>query len=322
MVTVVTFATKEYAGSAEVLRHSALLHGGADRVAVYREKDAEPWFENRPALAAGKTVRGYGWWSWKPWVIRKALGTALPRGVVVYCDAGMVIEGSLDPYVAATAHVGLFRLGPVAKEYTNERWTKPDVLELMGATPAQRRAPQCNAAIQVWRNTPEAWALLDEYQLWCERAEVMDDVHRTLTPPPDFEDHRHDQSVLSVLAVDRPEVTLFKDPTQYGVDDPPLVNDTDSAPPLVHHHRARVNPVKIAVITPTVGTPHLAACLGSVQAQDIPNVHHYVVIDGPEHSKIVRAAVDDATRDHKGAVPLHILELPHNVGAGGWCGHK
>ena len=324
-VVVVTFASFDYVGAAEVLRHSALLHGGADRVLVYREADLDPWFdahpfESCPAPAKGY-VRGYGWWSWKPWVIRDAMRRC-PGHAVVYCDAAMAFQRSVRPHVDATESVGLFRLGPVAKGYTNERWTKPDALDLMRATPAQRAAPQCNAALQIYRDTPDALAFLDEYARWCSNYEVLDDTHRVARPAEEFQAHRHDQSVLSVLAAGRPAVTMFRDPTQYGVDDPCLVPSVDGEP-LVHHHRACVKPVRVAVITPTVGTPHLAACLKSVQAQDLPNVRHYVVIDGPEHAESAQAAIEAITRGAKDpVVPVHALTLPHNVGAGGWCGHR
>lgn len=77
------------------------------------------------------------------------------------------------------------------------------------------------------------------------------------------------------------------------------------------------------MITSTVGHHHLAQCLDSVQAQTLPNVVHYVVADGPECVASVKSMVEAARQRHAGFnVPIHVMVLPHNIGAGGWCGHR
>jgi hypothetical protein len=324
-VIVCTFASEAYAGSAEVLRHSALREGGADEVVVYREADVAPWFEEHPELLRGRT-RGHGWWSWKPWCVRRTLDRhAAPGDVVVYCDAAMAFEAPLAPYVAAARHVLLFRLGGWAEhDYTNRRWTKRDAFTLMGMTSdTHADAVQVNAALQLYRHTPQALAFLDDYLAWCRRVEVLDDDSRALQNDPGFRDHRHDQSVVSLLAVGHPAVAVARDPTQWGVRDPadaPGVAAVvpPAAPPLVDHHRRQLRPPKVAVITPTVGTRHLEACIASVQAQSLPNVEHYVVVDGPAHA----GAVEAATRRFRGRGVVHVLQLPRNVGADGWNGHR
>lgn len=315
-IIVCTFATAEYAGSAELLRHTALHQGGADEVVVYRERDVAPWFAEHPDLLRGQT-RGYGWWSWKPWCILDAMRRwSLPGDVVIYCDAAMTVEGPLRPYAQAVRHALLFRLGGWrTKDYRNLCWTKRDTIAMMGmADDAHRDAVQLNAAVQMYRHTPRAMALLERYREWCSRREVIDDA-RALEDYPGYVDHRHDQSILSLLAVGCEDVDRARDPTQYGADDP--VDDT-TLPTVLGHHRARRRPVSVAVITPTVGGPHLEACVRSVQAQDLPNVAHYVVVDGPEHE----AAVDAVLAKVRNRGVVRVLRLPHNTGAGGWNGHR
>ena len=318
-IVVCTFATAEYAGSAELLRHTALRHG-ADEVIVYRERDVEPWFREHPDLLRGQT-RGYGWWSWKPWCILDAMRRwSMPGDAVIYCDAAMTVEAPLRPYAQAARHALLFRLGGwAAKGYRNRGWTKRDTFAMMGvADDAHREAAQLNAAVQVYRHTPRATAFLERYREWCGRREVIDDA-RALEDYPGYVDHRHDQSILSLLAVGCEDVALARDPTQHGAGDPEGQDDPPLPPgPLLDHHRARRRPVAVAVVTPTVGGPHLEACVRSVQAQDLPNVTHYVVVDGPEHEP----AVDAVLAKFRNRAPLRVLRLPHNTGAGGWNGHR
>lgn len=303
-VWVCTFATPEYAGSAEVLRHTALHVGGADHVRVFGPRDT-PFI--RP-----EGTRGHGWWAWKPWCILTTLQEAGDGDVVVWCDAAMTVKGPLAPYAEAAHDVMLFKLGNhQVKDYTNKRWTKPDVLL---EYPAAADVTQLTAAIQVYRKGPAALRFATRYHDLCQ-TDLVDDTHRRAQPDAEFVDHRHDQSLLTVLATVH-GVPLKRDPSQYGLTDTLCPAVTEE--PLVDHHRRRLNPVRVAVITATTGGPHLEAAIRSVQAQHLPNVWHYVVVDGPQHEAAVRAVVER----YRHRIPICTMVLPHNVGAGGWCGHR
>lgn len=308
-IVVCTFASADYEGSAAVLRHSALRAGGADRVYVFTEKDVEPWFARHPEL---RSSRGHGWWSWKPFVILETMRQHTTEGdVVVYCDAAMTFKGSLKKYADACDDILLFKLGNhEVKDYSNKRWTKPDAL---AECPESSETPQVTAAIQMYRNTPAALDFLKRYEKLCARVDLMDDTHRARLPSADFVDHRHDQSMLTMLACGH---ELWRDPSQYGVTD--VRTQAIDECPLVDHHRQRLNPPRVAVITATAGGPFLRRCVESVHAQTLPNVEHYVVVDGLEFSQQVRGVLGE----FEGQFPVHVIELPHNVGAGGWNGHK
>ena len=316
-VYVCTFATKEYAGSAEALRYSALRHAGVDGVFVFSERDVRPFFDEYPELLSPGS-RGYGWFAWKPYCVLLALARTRPGDVVVYCDAAAMLDQPLDYYVARTDHVLLFRLGEWSrKDYTNGRWTKRDTFAFMDRTGDEYRgAVQMNAAIQAYRHTPEAVAFAREWLRWCCQRKVIDSAQVLENPEP-FAEHRWDQSILSILAVGHPHVKVARDPTQYGVADPKLLGDEPDEPAF-DHHRQRLLPARVAVITPTVGTRHLRACIESVQAQDVPNVVHWIVVDGGEHEASVREVVASFEHRH----PVEVAVLPRNVGAGGWNGHR
>lgn len=316
-VVVCTFATPEYAGSAELLRHTALRAGQADEAVVYTPKDVAGFYEEYPELLRGKS-RGYGWWSWKAWCISKTLRSTEPGDVVVYCDAAMLVLESLRPLADQTRDILLFRLGDwTSKDYRNSAWTKRDTFALMGRnTDAHKSGIQLTAAVQMYRHTAAAMDFVETYKAYSCQKEVIDDA-RVLENYPEFQDHRHDQSILSILAVGHPGVQMARDPSQYGVNDPQLGTPCDTQ--IFDHHRARRRPARVAVITPTTGGPHLKECLASVQAQDLPNVRHYVVVDGPHHEPQVRNVLGSVTNNH---VPTYVTVLPHNVGAGGWNGHR
>jgi hypothetical protein len=348
MLIVCTFASKAYEGSADLLRHSVMTVGQADRCYVYREADVEPWFQDHPDLrpppalsedankdpAAFKpghskatTRRGYGYWSWKPWVVRSTLRNHARQGdVVLYLDAGMVARGSLRPLVApllADPDPPAVLLVGMSGGHTNAQYTHASVFRRMGCdTPEHREAVQINAAVQAYRRCSRAMEFLGRYESWCGQADIVGDG-----PPedglPGFVDHRHDQSILSLLAVSaqtQPWITVVQDPTQYGAGRTDRAAAAAGRHALDHHRRAlpRLQP-RVAVITPTVGGPHLEECVRSVQRQELPGVVHYVVVDGPRYE----AEVDVVLRRFEGGcVPIVKMVLPHNVGAGGWNGHR
>lgn len=301
-----TFATREYAGSAATLRKTALLQGGFDAVYVYDEADVADWFAAHPDLLPASS-RGYGSWSWKPWVIGKALERVAPGDLVVYFDAGVAVEEPLA--LEHVADVGLFLLP--GQQHPVRAWTKAEALRIMGVGPDDPvlDAQQVNAAVQVWRHTPQALAVLDAYRRFCGVAQVVCDA--PLGPQaPGFQDHRHDQSVLSVLARRHPDAVALdpRDYTQFG----------DPAHRRLLHHRKALRPARVAVFTPTTGTRYLAGCVRSVQAQQVPNVVHYVVVDGPEHE----AAVRHTLREFEGREPVRVLVLPVGIGRDGWLSHR
>jgi len=74
--------------------------------------------------------------------------------------------------------------------------------------------------------------------------------------------------------------------------------------------------MKVAVVTPTIGSEHLTQCVESVQNQTYENLTHYIFLDGEEHfDKIYPQALDKTKRQIKS------IWLQENVGKG-WYGHR
>lgn len=72
--------------------------------------------------------------------------------------------------------------------------------------------------------------------------------------------------------------------------------------------------MKVAVVTPTIGSKHLKKCIDSVDKQSYENITHYIFIDGINHFK----SVEETT---EGASKTKIVALEENVGKG-WYGHR
>jgi glycosyltransferase involved in cell wall biosynthesis len=75
--------------------------------------------------------------------------------------------------------------------------------------------------------------------------------------------------------------------------------------------------MRVAVVTPTIGSEYLRQCLNSVQNQDHPDVIHYVFIDGEEYKCKVQDAIFVERCDKK----IAAITLDDNIGKG-WYGHR
>lgn len=308
-----SFGTAAFAGALDRLRHAALTNGGADAVFLYGDKDVEDFFQAHPDhLAPGN--RGHGWWAWKPYLILKTFDALAEGDTLVYCDACVDVLRPLRDLLPQGVDVGLFGLG--GRGHAIKKWTHARALKDMNFLHCPDAAPLVNAGIQIYRVSAESRAFLREYLDWCRRLEVVadrpagDDKGKDPAAFPGFVDHRHDQSVLSVLAqLATQRIALFPDATQYGA----------SPAPLFDHHRKLVAlPPKTAVVTPTTGGRFLYECMASVQAQTLGNVEHWIVVDGPEFEERAMEIVGKFANKK----PVVTLVLPRNTGAHGWNGHR
>lgn len=75
--------------------------------------------------------------------------------------------------------------------------------------------------------------------------------------------------------------------------------------------------MKVAIVTPTIGSNHLNKCLDSVQNQTYGDITHYIFVDGSE----AEFKIDNMTFSHDEKKPIRTVKLEENVGKG-WYGHR
>lgn len=209
MTTVfLSYATPDLAVQRDRLCDSAAAVG-FDRVLRMGPEDIQGstfWQANAGTLSQ---PRGAGYWLWKPYLIAQVLTTLRPDDLLVYCDAGRNDFHLLTGFPArlatrARAAPQGFLLGPlIAQHGPLAHWTKRDCLHLMGMDrPDILRRPMVQATWSFWTPSAAAHAFLAAWQAACEDPRCLTDAPNTLGLPdyPGFTDHRHDQSVLTLLA--------------------------------------------------------------------------------------------------------------------------
>jgi hypothetical protein len=180
--------------------------------------------------------RGAGYWRWKPWIILDTFRHAKEGDLVLYSDAAVELIADPAPLFAMAAgrSIVLFEHGrrhDGTPSLPMSVWTKRDCFVMMDADePRFHDAQQFQAAFQIYRVGDESREFLRRLA-----EETMDDRKVSDLPNvsglpnlPGFKDHRHDQSILSILAI------------KHGIH--PLGDPSDRnqhAAPFFRHHRRR-----------------------------------------------------------------------------------
>lgn len=183
--------------------------------------------------------RGAGYWLWKPYIVLMMLRRHLKDGdLLFYCDSGAAFVHPADPVFDQCRQrrdlpLLLFTL---QDEHQNRVWTKRDCFHYMGLdAPAYTDAPQVLASFVVCEKTSSVVDFIAEWLRLAEDERLLTDLPNACGLPnyPEFRDHRHDQSILSLLAR-REGVALMPDISQWGDDrrDPAF-------PRILEHHRRR-----------------------------------------------------------------------------------
>lgn len=216
MIYLVNFATPIYYKSQEKLNRSALQFG-VDKVISYRKKDliGTTFFEKNKKIL--QQPRGAGYWIWKPYIILETMSRVKKNDIVIYCDSGMTVIRSLDPLFKICKRqdgIMLFQ----THSFLNKTWTKRDCFVLMECdSPEYWNAQQLMASISIYINNERNRKFVEEWGRYCCNEQIVTDMPNKcgLSNFPEFKDHRHDQSVLSLLAI-KHKVEILRAPCEHG----------------------------------------------------------------------------------------------------------
>lgn len=143
-----------------------------------------------------------GYAVWKPYIIKKTLLTLKKDDVLCYVDADFYFTNPIDP-VIETMLSWKQPIMPFNYKYgpSEKYWTKRDAFIIMGLDGSQfTDTPQIVSGISLWQ-AGSAFALkfLDEWMNYAGDKGLITDVPSRARNYPGFVEHRHDQSLFSLL---------------------------------------------------------------------------------------------------------------------------
>lgn len=183
------------------------------KIIGFNEKDLknDPPFWQKHGNFIESNPRGYGYWLWKPYLIKKTLDSMDENEILVYADAGCFInmnENSLKRFYEYVEMVKNSPLGIISFQMTlpefqyNKYHTIQNVLNdsLSNMEEMHRILTngQCHATVIFLCKKRHCVDIVNKWWEYSQQYNLIDDTHIE-NEYPEFKDHRHDQSIYSLL---------------------------------------------------------------------------------------------------------------------------
>jgi hypothetical protein len=178
--------------------------------------DTEFWDKNHSFIETNS--RGYGYWLWKSYIVKKQLEIMSDNDVLVYADAGcsMNIHGK-DRLLAYCEMVKDSPYGIVSfqmSQHVERIWTKMDIVHHLQASDEFITSGQLCATAFIIRKHQSVTDLVDKWYETSCMYRLIDDSPSQISNYRYFLENRHDQSIWSILRKKHGTVTL-KDETDF-----------------------------------------------------------------------------------------------------------
>ncbi len=213
--TLISFGNNPYHKAQERLKNSALSY--FDEIISYQENDiGSKFLKKHEKIFSFK--RGFGFWLWKPYFILKTLNKLNEGDFCFYADASSYFIKSPEKlFDECNKRNGILLFENELHTRTNGIWTKRDSFVLMGMDEQKYYDSfQCSAGYQVYRKNKKSMSFIKEFLETCCNYDIISDSPSIQKDElPDYKEHRHDQSILSLLAAKK-GISLYRDPSQWG----------------------------------------------------------------------------------------------------------
>lgn len=173
--------------------------------------------------------RGGGYWLWKPYIILNTLKLVKDGDYVFYVDSGNLLVNDPEPLfkIVDTTSKGILlfenRDGTATDKevkggiWQNYMFTKFDCFAKMRCNEKKYiYGNQIDGSYALIKKCDYAIKFFEEYLAWAEDEDILTDKPNQLgSNYPGFRDHRHDQSVCSLLAI-RENILVEEEPSEWG----------------------------------------------------------------------------------------------------------
>jgi hypothetical protein len=148
--------------------------------------------------------RGGGYWLWKPYIINETLKKIKEDDLLFYLDSKyFFIEDFTELYrePISKKDIILWKNKPNEPIYFMKNWCKRSVIEKYGMQEKvfQKNALDCWAGCIFIKKSDFSVNFMKEWLDMCCVYEDITDYPSSIQNTIDFRDHRHDQSLLSIL---------------------------------------------------------------------------------------------------------------------------
>lgn len=234
---LITFCTGEMSISASICMTSA-LRNNVYSVTCFKPGNVDENFKTKNRSILSKE-RGAGYWLWKPYFIDRELNNLPDGDILIYSDAGVEFINNIN-WITDRMKDDVFLFGNM---YDHVHWCKQDVINAI--CPGVKTGKQVQASVIFIRVSDWSKKFVKRWLDYCTRPGLIDDSRSISKNHAEFQEHRHDQSILTCLAY-KVGIKLHWWPAMYngGMFTYDHSGYDDVYPTIFHHHRFRNNEYK------------------------------------------------------------------------------
>jgi hypothetical protein len=235
----INYANNSHYKSQLLNKYSALRYADVDNVICYNINDIDEDFKNKNKEIL-ECKKGAGYWLWKPYLILKTLKDLNDDEYLIYCDSSVIHLKSWFPVIELMyklkTDIGCFEIIQLEK-----MWTKRDLfinmdLDDKDYTDTYQRC----ASYQIIKKNDFTLKFYKEYlELCCRKENITDSPSKRNKNYDCFKEHRHDQSIFSLLTK-KYNIPCLRDPCQFRFEgDGGISKAEGSYGQLLNHHRSK-----------------------------------------------------------------------------------
>jgi len=199
--TLINYANNVYFSQQKLNSRTGITHGGFDRVIEYNPTDIDKEFRSQHKKILDQP-RGNGYWLWKPYFLLKTLQERIEYGeYLMYADSGAFFIKPIDEVILEMENqneqIGCFEIFG----NTDKTWTKRDTYIIMDAdTEEYANSFQRMGGFQIIKKTEKTIEFYKELLKYSIDLNCITDIPCKFGENyKQFRDHRHDQSIFSLL---------------------------------------------------------------------------------------------------------------------------
>jgi len=202
-VHFVTFGNEKYKNGRRRIVSEARNFPCFNKIHEFTEfdlmSDHDYWYKHGQFIL--NNPRGYGYWIWKSYVVKKVLDNIKNDDILIYADSGCTLHPSgiqrLYEYfdMVKSSPCGIVSFG---MPHLEKKYTKMDVIRHFEAEDLLETG-QINATAFIIRKCDHTVKLINLWYESCDNYHLVDDSPSIVPNSFDFIDHRHDQSIFSLI---------------------------------------------------------------------------------------------------------------------------
>lgn len=227
MKILFNYAHRRFLNSQELCTKTGYDVGGFDKVFQYRvtDIDDEFYYKNKFIL---EQPRGAGYWLWKYYFADKLLNdnTIPENSYIFYADSGSHFIGNINELIQVMerdeTNIMTFR-----QNHLSYIWTKKDMFIIMDADyPKYTHTAQRVGGWFLFKKNDFSRNFFKECLTYsCDYRTLTDLPNELGVNYPGFIDHRHDESLISIMSK-KYELFPYRNPSQHGfIDDVNFTNN-------------------------------------------------------------------------------------------------